>query len=131
MRSIFLEKPDALEIRLKTSGWGQLGVWLPVMVAAAVIATESTNAFSSAHTSEWLRPVFEAVLGHLKNATWDTINHLLRKSGHVCGYGLVCVTFLRAWLLELAGITDVGETAWRVACLRAGGVLNSGDCKSG
>ena len=113
MRSIFFEKPDALELRLKTSGWGRVGVWLPVMIAAAMIATESTDTFSAGHTSGWLRPIVERVLGHWSDATWEEIHHLLRKSGHFCGYGLVCLTFLRAWLLELGGITDLARRVWR------------------
>ena len=120
MRSIFFEKPDPLELRLKTFGWGQLWVWLPAVLAAAVIATESTNTFSSDHTKEWLRPLFAGLLGKVAEKALDLINHVLRKSGHFCGYGLVCLTFLRAWLLELGRIADLSRTAWRQrACVLA------------
>ena len=50
MRSILVEQPDSLELRQRTNGWRQLWVWLPVLVAMAVIATESTDTvFCSAH----------------------------------------------------------------------------------
>ena len=114
MRSIFVERPDPLELRRRIDGWRQVWVWLPVLVAMAVIATESTDTFSSAHTDGWLRPAFEAVFGRFRDANWEELHHLLRKTGHFCGYGLVCLMFLRAWLLELGRQVDVGLVAWRL-----------------
>jgi VanZ family protein len=113
MLSIFVQKPDPLELRLRTSGRGQVWVWLPAVIAAMVIATESTNTFSAAHTSSWLRPIFESLVGKLTDSTWDRTNHLLRKTGHFCGYGTVCLTFLRAWLLELGRLVHLGRRVWR------------------
>ena len=113
MRSIFFKKPDAVELRQKTSGWRQVWVWLPVLVAGMVIAIESTDTFSAANTSSWLRPIFERVFGRFTNHDWGLVNHSLRKTGHFCGYGLVCVTFLRAWLLEMGRIGELGRRAWR------------------
>ena len=116
MRSVFLEKPDPLELRLRTSGWAQIWVWMPVLIAGAVIATESTNTFSAEHTGHWVRAMIEALFGQSAASDWAEINHVLRKTGHFCGYGTVCLTFLRAWLLELGGITDLGRAVWRWRC---------------
>lgn len=114
MLSIFFSKPDPLELRLRTSGLRQLGVWLPPALALLVIATESTNTFSGANTSSWLRPIFERIFGHIDDTLWDATHHLLRKSGHVCGYGLVCLTFLRAWLITLGRRVNLEPQLWRL-----------------
>ena len=120
MRSIFLKKPDSLALRLRYSGWGRLWAWVPVMFAAAVIATESTNTFSAEHTGRWLLPILEALLGARARACYQEINHVLRKTGHFFGYGTVCLTFLRAWLIELGMAANLGRAMWRLrACLLA------------
>ena len=114
MQSIFTAKPDPLELRLRTSGFGgQLKVWLPVVLAVTVIAIESTNTFSADHTSQWLRPRLEDLFGHLRDSFWWWFHHLLRKTGHFIGYGLVALTWLRAWLLTLGRLTDMPRNRWR------------------
>ena len=93
-----------------------MSVWLPVAIALTVIAIESTGTFSSQNTSGWLRPVFEHVVGRLRDAVWDTLHHYIRKTGHFVGYGTVGFTFLRAWLHTRArgGISTL--VAWRAEC---------------
>jgi VanZ family protein len=113
MRSIFLDKPEPLVARQATSGWRQVWVWLPVLLAITVIRIESTDLFSAGHTGGWLRPLFERILGQLSDPAWGEIHHLIRKTGHFCGYGTVCLTFLRAWLLQFACLADLGRAAWR------------------
>ena len=113
MKSVLVEKPDPLALRLRTSGWGQIWIWLPVLIAGAVIAVESTNTFSAEHTGHWLQPILAALFGRGAAANWPEINHVLRKSGHFCGYGTVCLTFLRAWLLELGGVAGMSRASWR------------------
>ncbi len=90
-------------------------VWTPALLGIGVIAIESTATFSAANTSSWLRPIVEALLGHLSDPTWDETHHLLRKSGHFLGYGTLCVLFLRAWLLTLADNQRLSERAWRLS----------------
>ncbi|HEV2619124.1 MAG TPA: hypothetical protein VGU23_04210, partial [Acidobacteriaceae bacterium] len=64
-------------------GWRWwLSVWLPVLFAIAIIATESTDTFSAQHTSSWLRPILERFLGRFTDPGWDSFHHYLRKSGH-------------------------------------------------
>lgn len=113
MRSVFVEKPAVEAARRRLAGWrGLLWVWLPVVVALGVIATESTATFSAANTSSWLRPVFERFLGHINDSVWEFAHHCMRKSGHFFGYGLVCVTWLRAWLLVLGGRVGFTRGQW-------------------
>ena len=114
MRTIFGEKPDALELRLRMSGFrGQVWVWWPCVAAVACIATESTGTFSANNTSSWLRPIAERWIGHINDHLWWLMHHVFRKSGHFCGYGLVCLTFLRAWLLMLGGMAGLSRVGWR------------------
>lgn len=76
-------------------------VWLPVVLAVAVIALESTELFGSDRTSGPLRRLYEAIFGPVGNARWDSIHHLIRKSGHFLGYGAVGLAWLRAWWMTL------------------------------
>ena len=114
MRSVFVERPAAAEMRRRLAGWqGRLWVWLPVMVALVAISVESTKTFSAANTSSWLRPVFERIFGHINDALWNFGHHCARKAGHFFGYGMVCVTFLRAWLMTLARSASLRDGVWR------------------
>lgn len=71
--------------------------WWPVAVAVAVIMLESTELLGSDHTSGPLRHFFEALLGHIRDTTWDIVHHIVRKTGHFVGYGLIGLTWFRAW----------------------------------
>ena len=114
MESVFRKKPDPSEVRRYTAGWRQVWVWLPPVIAIFVIACESTNTFSAEHTSGWLRPVFERIFGHVSDQFWSVLHHTARKSGHLSGYGMVCLTYLRAWLWTLARRPALRMWAWRV-----------------
>lgn len=114
MTSIFIEKPDPLELRLRLRGFrGWLLIWLPCLIAAFVIANESTARFSAENTSNNLRPIFQLLFGHVSDEVWSISHKIFRKSGHFCGYGLVCLTFVRAWLLRLGCLADLPQSIWR------------------
>jgi VanZ family protein len=120
MKNIFLAQPDPTEVRNRTSGIGQVTVWFPVAIAAAVIAIESTPELGGDHTSGFLRPIFEWVFGRFQDQNWEELHHYIRKTGHFVGYGLVCLSFLRAWLLTLARRGGVSAWAWRLqSCIAA------------
>ena len=114
MRSVFLERPDAADARRYAAGWGSIRVWLPVMLMVTVIAVESTATFSSDNTSGWIRPWVERFTGHINDRLWYVIHHMVRKSGHFLGYGTLCLTWLRAWLLTLARRIDLTALMWRM-----------------
>ena len=78
-----------------------LRAWLPVLIAIAVIAAESTEFLGADRTSHPLRWLFEHLFGQVSDELWETLHHLIRKSGHFVGYGLVALTWLRAWWLTL------------------------------
>jgi len=78
-----------------------INAWWPVAAGVAVIALESTKYLGSDRTSGPLRVVFEALFGPVSNASWVTIHHSIRKSGHFLGYGALGLTWLRAWWMTL------------------------------
>lgn len=120
MRSVFIQKPDPLDLRLRTAGLRQLWVWFPVVLAISVIAMESTSTFSSSNTSGWLRPLIQRLFGQVGEELWGEVHHYIRKSGHFIGYGTVCLTFLRAWLLTLGRRVNLGVAKWHLqSCLLA------------
>ena len=75
--------------------------WWPVALGIAVIVTESTALFGADHTSHPLRWLFQVLFGPVSDLRWDAIHHLLRKSGHFIGYGLIGLAWLRAWRMSL------------------------------
>jgi VanZ family protein len=134
MRSVFFHKPDSHALDAQHRAWGALwlvNVWLPAAIAVACVATESTPGFSSEHTNSWLRPIVEHLFGAIPDAVWKELHHLFRKSGHVLGYGLVCLTFLRAWLLTLGTRVSLNVERWRlrscIAAILSTAIVASGD----
>ncbi|HEY6489028.1 MAG: VanZ family protein [Terracidiphilus sp.] len=78
-----------------------LSAWTPVLFAVSVIAVESTEYFGADHTSGPLRWLFEQLFGTVSEQRWILIHHYIRKTGHFVGYGLVALTWLRAWWMTL------------------------------
>jgi VanZ family protein len=111
VRPVFFYKPHQRPTGADWRWW--LNVWAPVAVAVTVICVESTGTFSAQNTSNWLRPIFERIFGAFQDAAWDVFHHYLRKTGHFIGYGIVCLTFLRAWLYTLDLRAQRDLLAWR------------------
>jgi VanZ family protein len=78
-----------------------INAWLPVVLGVAVIVMESTEFMGSDHTSGPLRWLYQAIFGPVGDACWDDIHHLIRKSGHFLGYGVIGLAWLRAWWMTL------------------------------
>jgi VanZ family protein len=78
-----------------------ISAWWPVIASTAVIVTESTELFGANHTSGPLRWIFQHLFGPVSDPRWEFIHHLIRKSGHFLGYGIVGLTWLRAWRRSL------------------------------
>ncbi|MGB8260841.1 MAG: VanZ family protein [Terracidiphilus sp.] len=85
--------------RRGTGFW--VSAWLPVAVGVGVIVLESTELFGADHTSGPLRHLWEALFGPVTWWQWEHIHHILRKCGHFVGYGIVGLTWLRAWWMTL------------------------------
>ena len=72
-------------------------IWWPAALMTAVIAVESTQTFGAEYTSGPLRYIFQAIFGHVPDDRWAIIHHYARKTGHFVGYGLLALSWLRAW----------------------------------
>jgi VanZ family protein len=71
--------------------------WIPALLWMGVIAAESSDLFSSAHTGKLLYSLLSAVWGSMDLPRFLVWHSLLRKAGHVFGYGLLNLLFFRAW----------------------------------
>ena len=114
MRSVFFYKPLPPSPPSRPGWRWYFSVWTPVVIAVAIICVESTSALSSQNTSGWLRPIIQYFVGTMQDARWDLYHQYLRKSGHFIGYGLVAVTFLRAWLHTLDRRAPSSLLSWRL-----------------
>jgi VanZ family protein len=70
--------------------------WLPVVLWLIVIMLESTDMMSGQHTGSFLLPLLTWAFGPIDPATFDLFHHLLRKSGHFIGYGILSLLLFRA-----------------------------------
>jgi VanZ family protein len=78
-----------------------LSAWFPVFFCIVVIVIESTEMLGADHTSSPLRWVFETLFGRVGERSWNSIHHILRKSGHFLGYGTIGLIWFRAWWMSL------------------------------
>ena len=74
-----------------------VSAWLPVAIGCTIVACESTAYFGADHTTGPLRTIWQWLFGPIGDERWDLIHHILRKTGHFVGYGLLGVVWLRAW----------------------------------
>jgi VanZ family protein len=83
--------------RLSTSRKQQfLKAWIPAIVWLMFIVIESTDSFSSAHTSKFLWPIFHFFTG-VDILRFETWHHYIRKTGHFVGYFVLSFLLFRAW----------------------------------
>jgi VanZ family protein len=62
-------------------------------------------------TSYPLRWLFEHFFGLVNDRRWEVLHHIIRKSGHFIGYGLVGLTWLRAWWMTLPNSNFLQDAA--------------------
>jgi VanZ family protein len=77
--------------------------WIVVALWLAVIAAESLF-LSSRVTGGWLWDLVKYLHIPMSADEFGYLHHLLRKAGHVTGYGILCVLLFRAWWHTLAGV---------------------------
>ena len=95
-----------------------LFVWMPVVVLLGLFCVESTAMLGADHTSGLLHAFVRATTGvHAQlDGNWSIIHHLIRKTGHFFGYGMLSLAWLRALLLSLrpGGSWMKLDGAWRL-----------------
>ena len=75
--------------------------WLPILLFVGFIALESTPAFGSNHTSEPLHRLFNLIFGSALDSRWALIHHMIRKTGHFTGFGILSLLCYRGFSLTL------------------------------
>jgi len=81
--------------------WYWISAWLPVVLCVIAVMMESTEYMGAEHTSGPFRWLFQAIFGPVSDERWEFLHHLIRKSGHFIGYGVVGLAWLRAWWMTL------------------------------
>jgi VanZ family protein len=76
--------------------------WFPVMLCACVFVAESTATFGTDHTSGPLRAISEAITGQSFARNWSLVHHMIRKTGHFSGYGILSLVCFRGFWLTLS-----------------------------
>ena len=76
--------------------------WLPVLLWLGVIAYESLR-LSSHVTGTYLWTFFRWLHLSISPTAFAELHHVLRKVGHVTGYGILCLLTFRAWFHTLDG----------------------------
>ncbi len=76
-----------------------LFAWLPAAIGTLVICLESSDYLSAAHTGSLLARLC-VWLGCGPHTNLMLENHILRKTGHFSGYGVLSLLFYRAWRLS-------------------------------
>lgn len=96
-----------------------VSAWLPALFGVLVIVIESTDLFSSEHTSGPLRHIWMMLFGPVTDPAWRHIHTGIRKAGHMLGYGMLNALFFRAWYMTLRILNDRMPYRWLVCSLLA------------
>jgi len=78
-----------------------LRAWWPAAVWVGLIAFESTDFFSSGNTGSMLYTLLTRLFGDINLYHFLIFHHLLRKTGHCVGYGMLSLLLLRGWRATL------------------------------
>jgi VanZ family protein len=93
--------------------------WVPAALSVLMIALESTATMSTDNTSHWLYPLWVRLFGPISAGHWAEVHHLIRKTGHFVGYGLVSVAFFHGFRYTLHRIAVSHWDLWRRAAVLA------------
>jgi VanZ family protein len=97
LAAVHFQEPDISPLPAATRTRGQLVLaWLPTFLWLCVIAIESTDWLSAPHTSRFLYPLLHWLFGFTPEQ-FEPIHAILRKTGHVVGYGTLCVLAFRSF----------------------------------
>ena len=89
-----------------------IGAWWPCLLCFAVIRVESTDHFSASNTAHRYYALFSRHIEHLTWDRWELINWELRKSGHLLGFGMICLVFYFCTTRTL--LPRIGESMWKL-----------------
>jgi len=82
------------------------------------LALESSDLGSSDHTGIILRKIWSVLLGAPDEETFEFVHHLIRKTGHFCGYAILSWLIFRAvratWRNRQAVVARGREYFWQL-----------------
>jgi VanZ family protein len=87
--------------------------WFPALLWTAVVLLASNEAWSAAQTGSYVRGIVNLVAPGLDPAAIEIIHKVIRKSAHVCEYGILGLLYLRAQRGRNAGY----EMRWSFVAL--------------
>ena len=96
--------------------------WVPAFFGLMVIFFESTAVMSGANTSRWLLDLCHALWGQQDGASFEMSHLVLRKLGHLCGYGILGLMFRRGWYRTARSYLMWSRSQLQTGGGRAGGV---------
>jgi VanZ family protein len=99
---------DGRDPSLSTDRHHILKAWIALILWLIVICIESTAYLSAQNTSRFLYPLLHFLFG-VSRARFEPWHFLIRKGGHVFGYGLLSILLFRAWRETLP---TPGNTRW-------------------
>jgi len=93
--------------------------WVPAALSVLLIFLESTATMSANNTSRFLYPLWVRLFGPMTPEHWAEVHHLIRKTGHFVGYGMVSLTFFYSWRQTLYRMALRHWNLWRRASVAA------------
>jgi VanZ family protein len=93
--------------------------WVPAALSVLVIVLESTATMSADNTSRFLYPLWVHLFGPISAADWAQVHHVIRKTGHFVGYGMVSLAFFYSWRQTLYRMALRHWNLWRRASVAA------------
>jgi len=94
---------------LNTEQHNLLMAWIAAVLWLILIAIESTAMLSSANTSRILYPLLHFLFG-MDAVRFIFWHNIIRKTGHVVGYGILSILLFRAWRATLPAMTNANWT---------------------
>jgi VanZ family protein len=92
--------------RLNSDRHSVLKAWIAAILWLILIAIESSALLSAHNTGRILYPVLHFLFG-MDWEHFEDWHFLIRKTGHVIGYGTLSILLFRAWRATLPAMSDV------------------------
>lgn len=90
--------------------------WIPVFLWLGIIAIESYG-LSANVTGGWLWKLLRVLHVHISLSAFQELHHILRKTGHFTGYGILCLLIFRAWFHTLVSHSRILRASYESSAL--------------
>ena len=90
--------------------------WIPVFLWLGIIAVESYG-LSSNVTGGWLWKLLQSLHIRISWPSFLELHHILRKTGHFSGYGILCLLMFRAWFHTLVSHSRILRASYESSSL--------------